>query len=562
MMEMVGGGPNVNPIHDFAWFRRHLYIQERLTHQLVALQPSKIQRRVRRAILDAEAAHEPARIIILKARREGVSTITQATFAHRAFTRRNVKAYTIAHEADAASVLFGMTEQMYDNLPPALQPSKAGGNLGKRLRLVNGADLRTETAKDIHAGRASAATLLHCSEVGMWEHGDKVLRSMLSIVPDAPGTIVIMESTAQGMENTFHRRWKSAERGDSGFTPLFFSWLEDPIYMISKTTAEDIGPLDDEEEALQVTLGATPGQLAWRRNIIRTQFDGDLDGFHQEYPSTPAEAFISSGRQYFGAHLINRFHPEKEVRRCRLVGEWRKKAVIRAEADDRGPLWIYKLRHPEHRYVMFIDPAGIVTELRARKFSDPTEVSDFTCMWVVDCSTMETVAVWHDRIDIGHIAGQAARLGRIYNNAIVCPETTGGYGWVVVDGLRTMGYSALHRDRTRETYARERSARYGWSTTVATRPLMLETLRDVLRDDPHLLKHAPLRDEMLSFIIAARPEAAPGSHDDLIFAAAGAYTVAQEYAQRRPIMLADAKVLKKQRKRPRRFEDTLMRARR
>lgn len=559
-MTLVGASPELNPIHDFGWYRQHLYIQDRLSHQFVQLQPTPIQRAVRRRILDDEAAGQPSRIIILKARREGVSTITQATFAHRAFTRKNVKAYTIAHESDAASILHGMTEGMYDNLPPALRPPKTAGNLGKRLRLANGADLRTETAKDIHAGRSGAASLLHCSEVGMWEHGDEVLRSILSVVPNAPGTIVVLESTAQGVGNTFHRRWISSERGDSGYTPLFFSWLEDPVYRLPGATLETLAALDDEEQALVSLLAADAEQLAWRRAIIRTEFDGDLDGFHQEYPSTPTEAFITSGRQYFGPAYISRFHPAEPIARARLTGTWKKHATITAERDETGPLWIYELPKNDHRYLIFIDPAGDVADHRARAFSDSREVSDFTCMWVVDCNTYETVAVYHARVDIGLVGELAAKLGRIYHNAVICPETTGGYGVVVVEKLRELGYGGgLHRDRNHETYSRDRSPRYGWSTNVASRPLMLETLRDVLRDEPDKLKHAPLRDEMQTFIIQKRPEAAPGTHDDLVFAAAGAYTVADEYARRRPVTLHGTQA---KRRRPKKFQDTLMRARR
>lgn len=557
---LVGGSPEVNPIHDFGWYRQHLYIQDRLTHELIQLRPTLIQLRVRRAILDAEAARIPARIIVLKARREGVSTITQATFAHRAFTRRNVNTYTIAHETDAASILFGMTETMYANLPAALRPPKASGNLGKRLVLGNGSDLRTETAKDVQAGRSSAASLLHCSEVGFWDHGDKVLRSMLSIVPDAPGTVIIMESTANGMENAFHRRWRSAERGDSGYTPLFFSWLEDPVYSLGEITWEALGPLDDEEDALKEILHAQPGQLKWRREIIRTQFDGDLDGFHQEFPSTPVEAFITSGRQFFGANYISRFHPREPITRARLKGVWRKRAEVWAEPDDRGPLWVYEKRNSEHRYVLFVDPAGVVGDNRARFFRTGDDPSDYTCMWVLDCVTMNTAAVWHERIDLGLIAEEAAKLGRIYNNAVICPEMTGGYGATVIVGLRALGYSALHRDRTRDTYNRPVSERYGWTTSVATRPLMLETLRDVLRETPEKLADAGLREEMLNFVIGrVHAAAAPGAHDDRVMAAAGAYIVGQEYAQRKPIKLIGAPE-KKRRRRPRRYTDVLTRA--
>lgn len=534
--ELVGGSPPVNPIADFGWYRQHLYIQDRLTHQMVPLSPTPIQYAVRRAILDAEKDGKPSRIIVLKARREGVSTIVQGTFAHRGFTRKNVHAYTIAHEAEAASNLFGMTETMYANLPAALRPGKAGGNQGRRLRLVNGADFRTETAKDLSAGRSSAATLLHCSEAAFWDHGDIVLRSMLSIVPEVPGTIVVIESTANGVQNMFHRRWLSAERGDSDYTPLFFSWLEDAVYSTPGYDWEDLGPLDDEEESLKDLFKATPGQLVWRRQAIRTQFDGDLDGFHQEFPSTPTEAFITSGRQYFGAHHIMRFRPTDPIRRGRIAGNWRKKQIVAIKPDDRGPLWIYEARQPDTRYVMFIDPAGVVGEGRARHFGDPRDASDYTCMWLVNCKTMETAAVWHGRIDLGLIGEEAAKLGRIYNNAVICPEVTGGSGFAIVMKLRDLGYPALHRDRERKTYSRHRSEMYGWMTSVATRPIMLETLRDVLRENPEKLKHAPLREEMTQFIIVKnKPEATPGTHDDQVMACAGAYTIAAEYAQRRPL---------------------------
>lgn len=568
-MELVGGSPEANPIHNFAWYKRHLMIQERLTHSLVPLEPTSIQLKVRKAILDAERIEEPARIIVLKARREGVSTITQATFAHRAFTRRNVKSYTVSHDGDSASILFGMTEVMYDNLPRALQPPKTSGNLGKRLKLSNGADLRTETAGDIKAGRASAATLLHCSEVGFWEHGDIVLRSMLSIVPKTKGTIVLMESTANGVGNTFHKRWTSAERGVSGYKPLFFSWLEDPIYATPGATWESLGPLDDEEDALVKILHATPEQLQWRREVIMTDYDNyDIAGFHQEYPSTPTEAFITSGRQYFGAENITRFHPVDSLRRCRIVGRWFKGQKIMVEDDPRGPLYVYSLPDPKHRYVMFIDPAGVVGEARAKHFKDPDDVSDFTTMWLVDCTNLETVAVWHGRLDLGLAGEEAAKLGRIYNNAVICPEVTGGYGMVIVQKLRDLGYGAIHRDRNRATWGQERKDVYGWQTGVQTRPIMLETLRDVLRQSPGLLKHAGLRDEMTTFIIGrVREEAAPGCHDDLVFGAAGAYTVAAEYAQRVPIKPVSSKqkakiaaVKKSKRARRGRYTDVLSRA--
>src|SRR4029077_8980057 len=119
--------------------------------------------------------------------------------------------------------------------------------------------------------------------------------------------------------------------------------------------------------------------------------------------------------------------------------------------------------------------------------------SDFTCMWVLNCKKMSTAAVWHARIDLGMIGEEVAKLGLIFKRAVICPETTGGYGFVVTEKLRSIGYSPIHRDRLRNRYDRSRVDTYGFATTTATRPLMLEGLRDVLREQPHLLQHQGLK---------------------------------------------------------------------
>lgn len=522
---------------------------------MVPLKPTKIQQRVRDAIIQAERERRPGRIIVLKARREGVSTIVQATFAHRAFTRQNVKAYTIAAEAEQAQNLHGMTETMWDYLPKALQPTKGSGSgAGRRLKLASGSDLRTETAQDKHAGRSGSATLVHASEYSFWPYPRETLTAMLQIVPDEVGTLVVIESTANGTGNEFHEQWERAVSGKSAYVPLFFSWLDDPGYF-KPTSENQLGELDDEEDALVEVHGASLGQIAWRRHKIAQDLQGRVEDFHQEYPTTAEEAFISTGRQYFGTSAVARFKPVEPIGRFSLSHMGFRRKGDRPKRDPHGPLSIYRPPVPGHRYVCFVDPAGVVSDMEAKHFSDVREIEDFTCMWVVDCTNMETVAVWHERIDIGLAGDEAAKLGAVYNRAIMVAETSGGYGNVLNAKWREIGYAPIHRDRARNQYDRSLKAQYGFATSVATRPLMLETLRDVLRETPELLKHAGLKKEMGTFVtMRMHPAAAPGCHDDLVMAAAGSYLVAQEYAQRKPI--SSAQPAKKRKV----YEDVLTRA--
>jgi hypothetical protein len=45
-------------------------------------------------------------------------------------------------------------------------------------------------------------------------------------------------------------------------------------------------------------------QLAWRRHTIRNKCRGAIEAFHQEYPATHEEAFLSSGMPLFEPSLI------------------------------------------------------------------------------------------------------------------------------------------------------------------------------------------------------------------------------------------------------------------
>jgi hypothetical protein len=70
----------------FENYIKHFRIEDRRTAQLVPFVLNPVQLKLR-AIIDAKlVAGEPVRLIILKSRRMGVSTLIQATYAHLAFT--------------------------------------------------------------------------------------------------------------------------------------------------------------------------------------------------------------------------------------------------------------------------------------------------------------------------------------------------------------------------------------------------------------------------------------------------------------------------------------------
>jgi hypothetical protein len=450
-------------LRDFGVFHRYLRIIDHHGQNLVPLVPREVQWKVREPIVEAERKGTPARVIILKARREGVSTITQATFFHRAATRKHVHALTVAHAADSSSYLHEMTERMYSNLPNSIRPRLARKHSGLRLDLAHGSSMRVKTAGGDSAGiaRGFGGGLLHASEVAFWPDAKKSLLSLRQIIPPSAGTIIVIESTANGVGDPFHDEWQRAVRGESGYVPLFFPWFAYPLYrspVPKGMTAETL----DEEEQILAEKGVTLEQLAWRRGTIAQETAGDVDFFNQEYPDSPEVAFLTSGRRYFG-DAIQGFHPEltPPLRRGELEGEFKKGKGITFVDHSKGPLWLYRTPQRDgRRYVMFCDIAGDVSPREFEEFKERgrgRDASDYSVCWVVDCTNGETVAVWHGRIDSDLFAAEAAKLGMLYGKAIICPEMNGGYG-----SRSSPSFGASATRRSRLVTRRTPTPRSGW----------------------------------------------------------------------------------------------------
>jgi hypothetical protein len=262
-----------------------LKIDDRRTNELVPLVLNPVQLKLWRIVEGKLAAGVPVRIIILKSRRMGISTLIQAIFAHRAFTTFRFTAKTGAHEHFASSTLHRMAEQMHRNLPDELRPAKVIGQQGRVLELETESSLSTFTAKGGDGvGRSMAARGIHASEAGFWDDAATTMAALKQIVPDEPETFVFIESTAQGIGDYFHTECVRAMAGESEYQFVFFGWFEFPDYRRS-VPETGLCDLDAEELALVETFGIDDEQLAWRRHTIANECNGSLDTFHEEYPA-------------------------------------------------------------------------------------------------------------------------------------------------------------------------------------------------------------------------------------------------------------------------------------
>lgn len=464
-------------------------------------------------------AGKPVRLIILKARQLGFSTLTEGLIFHACATRRNVNALIVAHREDATANLFRMSKLFYDELPAPVKPMLRASN-AQELVFENPSKLRSErearpglrsrircaTAGGRGIGRSDTLQCVHLSEYAFWPDGAdgkaSTLAGILQAVPSLPGTMVVIESTANGFED-FKERWDTAVAGENDFEPVFFAWFENPDYSMPVVPGTEWTP---EERDLKAAYQLTDGQMQWRRWCIANNCGGSLDMFRQEYPASPGEAFLHSGTGVFdNEQIVLRLErlPEPAGRGEFTDGEWTE--------SETGAITLYELPEEGVPYVLGGDTAG--------------EGSDYFTAIVIDNVTGRIAAKLRQKYSEPEYVRQICALGRFYNDALVAIETN--FSTYPVMKLQEMEYPNQYSREREDTYTRQMKKSYGFRTDRQSRPRAIANLVEVFSSHPEWFTDRELLEEMLTFCYNEdhRPEALAGKHDDLVMGAAITYAV-------------------------------------
>lgn len=462
---------------------------------------------------------QPVRIIILKARQMGFSTLVAALFYHATATfTKNVSTAIIAHKADASTNIFNKMKLFYEMLPPLFQMMRKASNAKelifenpstspneKRLRPGLRSKITIETAVDKNALRSATVHNLHMSEVAFWPYPEETFTSAMQAVPSHKRTAVIVESTANGVGNFFYEQWQKAKRGESEFTPLFFPWFWEEEYRM--TVPLDF-QLTDEEIKLKEDFSLDDEQIVWRRWCIQANCGGNPETFKQEYPCTDTEAFLASGRPVFDVHAL-----EKALKECKppkfegnLNVEENGQIVFRTAY--KGYLKIWEKPVDGHEYVIGIDT------------SQGLKKGDFSCMAVWDMREKVKVAEWHGHIAPDLLGMNAVLLARYYNLAWVIPEVN-NMGISTLDEMRRRNYNRIYRRRSgRDRTSDEPMDLYGFWTSSKTKPLLIERFGKLIRENCEKIVDEDTIRECISYVYddQGRMNAQVGCFDDRVIA--------------------------------------------
>lgn len=485
--------------------------------KIISFRLNSPQQKLYDIIREQKRARKPVRIIILKARQMGFSTLTESILFKETVTKFNRRTGIITHLATATTNLFNMSKLMLDNLPEDMKPSVKKSN-AQELIFDNdsGTGLKSRikcmTAGTKGVGRSDTFDNLHLSELAFWE-GDvtATLTGLLQGVPNLPDTMVIIESTANGFEK-FKELWDQAVNGESDFIPLFVAWYELPEYSMPYSGFK----LTDEEIKLKERYDLTNDQLEWRRWCIRNNCQGSVEQFHQEYPSSPDEAFISTGRCIFDkTAIIERLRDvPKPIKQGFFVfneelAQQNIMSDIKWINDRNGCIKIYRLPNsPEFtKYAIGGDTAG---ETQGDYFSAD----------VVDAKSLEQVATLHMQTDEDLYAKQMYCLGRYYDWALTAIETN--FSTSPQKKLEELGYPSFYVRETIDRYDKSVTKQFGFNTNRKTKPLILANLVALVRDHPEIFNDERTLREMLTMVKKENgaQEAEQGYHDDKVMSIA------------------------------------------
>lgn len=500
------------------YIEKYIKIRDK-SGKIINLQFNEPQQRLYDIIKEQKLKNKPVRIVILKARQLGFSTIAESILFKETTTKFNVNTGIITHQDEATKNLFNMSKLMYECLPQEMKPAKKASN-AQELIFDNDkgtglkSKIRCMTAGSQGVGRSYTYDNLHVSELAFWPGNKKTtMTGLLQAVPNLPSTIIIIESTANGFEY-FKEIWDGAVAGENDFIPLFVGWNELKDYQMPYTGFE----LTSEEIQLQRDYNLSLEQLTWRRWCIRNNCSNDIEQFKQEYPITPEEAFISTGTCYFNKEIImGRINKIKNIKPLRkgyfsysINGN--KISDIEFIDDDKGYIDIYEEPKEGHPYVLGGDTAG--------------DGSDYFTGLVIDNSNSKQIAkLRHNKIDEDEYSRQIYCLGTYYNNALVGLENN--YSTYPTKKLKEYDYPKMYIREVEDNIPEVIQDKYGFLTTKATRPIILAMLKEIFRDNINYINDLDVLYEGLVFIKneKGRPEAEQGKHDDLIMGLAITYYI-------------------------------------
>lgn len=531
--------------YDFEyWAATQAYIKDKETGTPVLFVLNNPQRQALKDYEYARLNNLPGRFVLLKARQWGGSTLTQIYMLWiQTFWKEGWSSVVCADLKDKAKHIRGMFSYLAmrhnSNIASiTLRPYQQSQE--HKEYIERDCMIGVGSVENPLAFNAYSFYMVHLSEIGLWKKTantdpKELVQSISSVVPTLPFTLIVKESTARGVGTLFHDEWLKAERGESGYKPIFVPWFTIERYFRELNVAPEkfVASMTQHDWYLW-ELGATLEGVYWYNEHKRTENFDDWR-MAENFPSTPIEAFVSSGKRAFAPSYVN--NARRSCCDPVFIGEVYgdsqrgKNALknIKLEEKIGGELkvWIMPPKQVEksNRFAVTVDIGG-----RHHK-ADLSIIKVLDRYYQDEGGNAEVAAVWAGHLDQDLVAWKAAQIGKLYGNALIAVEsnslkkededTEGDHCLTVLDEISEF-YDNLYARIDPEKVRLGAPVMYGFHTNRKTKPMIIDSLNAALRDITYIEHDMRACDEMDAYEV--KPDgsygAVEGMHDDHVMATA------------------------------------------
>lgn len=528
-------------IYDFEfWAVSCVKIQDKQTKRMIPFVMRRAQLKLFKLLIEDLEADKPIRVILLKARQWGGSTLVQIFMAWiQLFRRTSWHSVIVADVEEQSRNIRAMYSRLAEYHPKEILNVKFRNFEGSsKNKIIEGRDsiIYIGSMQKPDALRSADVMMAHLTEVGLWrategKQPEDVVQSIAGSVPLEPFSMIVMESTAKGVGNYFHRQWQKAVRGENGYTPLFVAWYEIDMYSkpFSSNDERDqfIRSMSEEEHAI-FELGATLEAINW----YRSKKHGDsYDNWRMacEFPTTELEAFQSTGRRAHSPSYVNAmrkfcYSPLYKGRMFADSGRGKSaidKSLCFEECKD-GEFWVWQLPDrgdtTRNRYVVSMDIGG------RTKDADWSVISVIDRYWVNRGGVEECIGTCRFHLDQDLAVWRAVQIATFYNKALLVIEansldarsTDGDHTLTILDEIKEI-YPNLYCRTDPQKIVEGAPAMYGFFTSKASKTDLVNQMNRRLREEGYIERDSRALDEADYYEIKEDGSygAVVGEHDDI-----------------------------------------------
>lgn len=395
--------------------------------------------------------------VILKFRQAGITELISLFCLWYAMFHPHKNIVIISIKDRVAKKVLRKIKFMYKNLPPFLQTRIVNGRTAQsygtasEMEFSNGSIIASIPTTE-EAGRSEAVSILVIDEAAIVRWAERIWAASWPTL--STGGRAIVNSTAYGVGNFFHKLFVGAVAGGNVFNPIRLHWQMHPERDMKwyNEQAQILGPRKTAQE-----------------------IDGD---------------FLTSGNTVFDLADI------KEIEDLLEEGYYDDETGVNyqvLETQENGQLKVFAHPIPGRKYTLGADIATGRSQ-------------DYSAFSIMDDRGDEAVC-YKGKVPLDKFEKLVATWGKKYNRARVAPESNDiGLGLAI--NLQNNGYTNLYYSRNllrKKGQPKPEVAEIpGWYTTKKNRPIIIADLEEDIRTQSCNVKDQFFCQEAYTFIYDSR----------------------------------------------------------